>query len=189
MNGCYWVRFGNDGHWVYTVLKGNGDTTFCQGDYFKIDPLPTKPKQCQVGGLYEQGDGNVTLCSDQHSNCDLGPQRTVLIRHGTEERAYHRFARLGEGTIKCTDQVFLYPHSGQRKHCNYQEMKTANVKTEGKWLKSISCEGKGCPISHAIEVGTTRSDSWSTGNEWGAEVGTSIEGGFKIFGVGSKVDE
>ena len=184
-NGYYWVRFGNDGHWVYTVLEGgNKQLFYCTDDYFRIDPLSGKAKQCQVGSSFTQGTSNMRSCSDQHSNCDVGTQRTVLLRYGTDERAYHRFGRIGKGTILCHDNVFLDPHPGLRKRCDYQTMDPASIETEGKWVKAMSCAGRGCPISQSIEVGTTRSDSWSTGKEWSTGVSVSVESGFKVFGVG-----
>ena len=202
-DGDYWVRYvmGPDygGQKMY-IIGGNAQDIECSPENFGIvwlSPNSNPPGYCQVGSLFEQADGDPKLCASVDGNaCDIDTKRAVLFRYtfpATDGDIYDysttSVGHIESQSIPCTRESFSPKYSSVEKNtsCTYQHMTPASMETEGVWIKEVSCIGESCPISHAMEVGTTRTEEWSSGQEWGADVSASIESDFKIFGSGVSV--
>jgi len=187
--GPVWVRFGLDGRWIYTLAAGfQIETVPCSNDFFRMDPLHGANKICQIGGAYTLGQGDLIECAVENQDCRPDVAGPVLLKYGAEDGYDYRFVHQKDNTIPCTNAYAgKDPRRGPHKRCYFQAVAPTGVETEGSWREVISCAGAGCSISHAIEVGTERSNSWTTTEEWSQTVTTSMEAGFEIEGVGAKV--
>lgn len=185
--GLFWVRYGKNNTWAYTLIEGGGEDLKCDNGYFGFDPLRGTTKVCQLGGAYTVSGGDMAECATENRTCELNVGNPVLAKYGTNRRFDFRFVHNGENEIPCNNNYFGVDPIHENKRCYYQSIKPVAVETVGKWTEVISCEGKDCPITHQIAVGTERSNSWTTTEEWGVTVTTSMEAGFAIEGVGAKV--
>lgn len=187
-NGEYrWVRYGTGGKWAYTLIGGsNSQKIACTNDYFGFDPVKGSDKVCQMGDAYTLGYGDVIECATEDRECQMNVGDVVMVRYGAEDRYDIRFVHHTGNAFPCENNFFgVDPiHTGKR--CYYQAQKPLSVNTVGRWEKVISCDGKNCPISHEISVGTTKTNSWTTTQQWGITVTESMEAGLTILGTGVK---
>ncbi|GAB4199758.1 MAG: hypothetical protein Tsb002_35560 [Wenzhouxiangellaceae bacterium] len=188
MAGLFWVRYGKGNSWAYTLVEGGEQDLPCTNGYFGFDPVKGTTKICELGAAYSLEDGDIVECATEGRTCDLNIGNPVLARYGIGRGYDFRFVHQAENKIPCTNNYFgVDPAKGNNKRCYVQQIKPASVTTFGKWTEVISCQGKGCPITHQLQVGTERSNSWTTTTEWSETVTTSMEAGFEIEGVGAKV--
>lgn len=181
-----WARYGINGKWVYTVID-SGQKMACTNSYFGFDPVKGTTKVCEMGGPFELGYESLDECATENQTCDVRSGDVVGIRYGTESSYDFRFVHRGDAKIPCENNYFGVDPIHKTKRCYYQPIEPKDVETVGKWTKIISCDGKDCPITHNISVGTTKTNTWSTTSTWGITVTTSMEAGITIVPVNAKV--
>ncbi len=185
--GLFWVRYGKNNTWAYTLIEGGDEDLKCDNGYFGFDPVKGTTKVCELGDAYTLSYGDMIECASENQTCDLSVGNPVLAKYGTNRRFDFRFVHNGNNEFPCSNGYFGVDPIHEKKRCYYQSITPVAVETVGKWTEVISCEGRNCPITHQIAVGTSKTNSWSTTTEWSITVTESMEAGISIEGVGAKV--
>ncbi|WP_417205776.1 hypothetical protein [Antarctobacter sp.] len=182
-----WVRYGADGKWIYTLIEGSDRQKLaCTNSYFGFDPAKGTDKTCQMGGAYTLNDGDIVECATEGRDCQMNVGDVVMARYGADKRYDIRFIHHTGNTYPCDNTFFGVDPIHSNKRCYYQAQTPVSVNTVGRWQKVISCDGLNCPISHQISVGTERTNSWTTTQQWSVTVTESMEAGLTILGTGIK---
>jgi len=185
--GLFWVRYGNNNTWAYTLIEGGDQVLNCDNGYFGFDPLRGTTKICELGGAYTLSYGEMIECASENQTCELSVGNPVLAKYGINKGFSFRIVHNGNQKFPCNNNYFGVDPIHENKRCHYQSIKPVAVETVGKWTEVISCEGRNCPITHQIAVGTSTTNTWSTSTEWSITVTESMEAGISIKGVGAKV--
>lgn len=121
-NGEAMVRFGADGKYSFRMVRNRIN---CDNEEFG-DPLPNRPKQCQVSmnwrqdsryrGWRDHGRDSAgwVLCANEGEACRTPGK--VQVRYGTEGRYAYREAT---GLVRCSNEVFGDPAPDIAKQCEY----------------------------------------------------------------------
>ncbi len=186
--GYYWIRYGTDGHYVYSMIEGDSSQTVeCSNNYFGIDPIH-EDKACYVGPEYTKGTTGFAECAKEGQTCQPNASTTILLRYGTDDGWDTRFYRSADGSYPCSNTFFGYDPIHEDKACYFQEIKPTSVATEGVWQQVGSCSGDSCAsLTKSITFGTSKTSQWSTTTQWGITVTESMQAGFSIRGVGASV--
>lgn len=189
----YWVRYGLDDAWMYTLMSGDGVSQMaCTNDYFSYNPLDGPDKICQYSQStpYSLSDGSTLAeCATEGQNCDLQSTDVVLMRYGANNAYNWRFLHAGDPVYPCDNDTFAPDPVQVSKRCYWMPVSPSALSTIGYWQQVQSCLDPGCTISQEITVGTRRTNTWSTSATWSATVTLSIEDSFSVLGTGEKVSE
>lgn len=173
-----------------------------------FDPYPGRTKSCQwalpdsvrpfpdafkdLNAQTKKGMG----CATEGAKCNGMAGSPVLVRYGAINKQgwnfpgamskyTYRMMRLESGIFPCNNSWMGFntdPWAGQSKMCQFSLMDApgAAAETFGSWIKIIGCDGPGCPISQNITVGTTKTNTWATTEQWSHTVTVSAEKSIKM---------
>lgn len=209
--GPTWVRFGIDGKWYYSLISGTAQNARtpeildCSLGGFSngFDPAYGQTKQCQwaySNPPFPDAFQNFEQpCATENGVCNLGVSTATLVRFGAINKPgwgqpanvskfTYRFVSRAPSSqsIPCTVSAFgTDPWFGQGKQCDFGPLNIpgATALAEGSWQKVGSCAGQSCTDqTYQIQVGTSKTDTSATTDQWGATIKIAVKDKFAIVG-------
>jgi len=144
-------------------------------------------KFCEVGSpLLLEATGFQTVAAGDAHTFSVPTTATggVLMRYGAGNNWVYEVTDVP--SYYCSYNDFHDdPAPGQQKWCQIASL-PAPATTMGAWQPVVDCTGCSA-VSFSVSWGTTRSSSQTTTAEWSTTVTESMESGFKIEGIGTKI--
>ncbi|WP_420209545.1 hypothetical protein [Candidatus Electronema sp. JC] len=199
-NQLRWIRYGAGTKWTYDIIDGSGVQKCSTAALSEVDPAPGVTKKCYLGPKLDQVKyvaGELEYCASQFSSCyDLATSSSMFVfKYGSEDRWINRMMSVYDdehgAALKCDNNTFgRNPHDDARKFCYQGALKNLELPsstTTAKWQQvGIGSGCQGGSIDHEVSYGATRSEEWTTAEEWSQSVATSLSGAF--MGLGPSIE-
>jgi hypothetical protein len=194
--GFQWMRYGapaegdeTNGRWFYALVS-EGQSIRCNNEEVTngYDPAPGRAKRCELGPVVPHtSDASLDTCATERSTCNTGTYGLVVARFGADHvdggKWKTRLAQLSSFNCSASSKSIFNrdPVAHYEKQCDVLELISPAIVVQAQWQKVASCHN-GCPIEYAVQYGTERTDTKTTGSEYENTLtaGVEVQQGWEI---------